>query len=773
MSRRATPIPGLPESGHGDMSSIGRSRELLLLFAAAAWGLAVALSLAVRFVRPAPPGQPVGFLSAQGLDASAAFQFLPILVALPLVGAVVGRWLFTRVFAGEIRDGAIVFAAVSLISGLWLAGLQGPTTAVILLPLVGVGLATSIRTRSVGWSVEDLILLPVSLAVLFSLLDLMPRYGGVHLLLALIAVLTLRIALGFLLPTPGLASRAFALAPLALVAQSSYADPAVRSAGWPGLLIALGTPPILALAIRARPRISPIARGLIIGMVFPLVVFAYPSTRGIGYAENLPRVHMFENGHSLMPASEMLRGELPWKDVVPGHGLVTDGLLDLAAMKLGDDSVGRVLHWRWRFASLNSIVLYLLVLAATRSPEAGLGAFFLGYSLWGGPFGRSVISLLAVAAAVAATVRSRPRFFLASGFLLVLGGLHSVEFCVYAGVAVCVALLLYGEGWKQRARALQMTVIGIALAAVPMVVTMLSLGIFGDFLRTTFVEVLSLGPVYSLGFQDLSAVVPRPWTFPDVLVPLLRRSAFPYLAWLASLLVVAVLAVLTKRSPATSALIVIGSWMTIASLSWFERHHLYFMFAMSAFLVTLVVLLWRSGQTRGRVAAAWLLALLIAVAQPTSHLTVTAAVRLMPPVPEEGWSEYGAVRRARGALFRDGDIANLEIVREFIDQHLAEGETFFDFADAPILYYLFNRPSPIRQYEVAFFQTEALQREVIERLESDSTVRFALLRFPTEIGHDIDGVPNELRAPLVAQYLQDRFEMVLDTGEVRIAIRSD
>lgn len=58
---------------------------------------------------------------------------------------------------------------------------------------------------------------------------------------------------------------------------------------------------------------------------------------------------------------------------------------------------------------------------------------------------------------------------------------------------------------------------------------------------------------------------------------------------------------------------------------------------------------------------------------------------------------------------------------------LRPGETFYDFVNAPILYFLFDLPCPIRQPEVPFYQSEEGQREVIARLESDPSVRAVLM----------------------------------------------
>ncbi|MBC7792451.1 MAG: hypothetical protein H7Z43_01985, partial [Clostridia bacterium] len=53
-------------------------------------------------------------------------------------------------------------------------------------------------------------------------------------------------------------------------------------------------------------------------------------------------VDFFEDGHGLLPASEMIAGELPYRDITPGHGLLTDGLIDLASLKIRGETIGKV-----------------------------------------------------------------------------------------------------------------------------------------------------------------------------------------------------------------------------------------------------------------------------------------------------------------------------------------------------------------------------------------------------------------------------------------------
>jgi hypothetical protein len=105
-------------------------------------------------------------------------------------------------------------------------------------------------------------------------------------------------------------------------------------------------------------------------------------------------------------------------------------------------------------------------------------------------------------------------------------------------------------------------------------------------------------------------------------------------------------------------------------------------------------------------------------------------------------------------------------VKRFIDARLQRGDTFFDFTNRGVLYFLFDRDCPVRQYEVAFYQPEERQREVIAQLERNPHVRAALVPAGPDDNTGVDGVPNPIRAPMVWAYLQEHFQPSFQEGSV-------
>jgi hypothetical protein len=152
--------------------------------------------------------------------------------------------------------------------------------------------------------------------------------------------------------------------------------------------------------------------------------------------------------------------------------------------------------------------------------------------------------------------------------------------------------------------------------------------------------------------------------------------------------------------------------------------------------------------------------------QPTTHLGIVSWLRHARGPVDPGVRELNDPPRARGALFENNDAVLITSAQKYISTHLNPEETFFDFTNRGLLYYLTDRDCPIRQLEVAFYEPDVRQREVIAAIERNPRIRAALVP-PTE-GDDtgVDGVGNPTRAALVWRYLQDHFEPDFQEGKV-------
>jgi hypothetical protein len=593
---------------------------------------------------------------------------------------------------------------------------------------------------------HDVILVPAFLTILIALMDLFPWRG---LDLYVIGAAALTIAVRLLVRDP----LRFALAPLALLLQAPFLSWEQRHLGWPSLAIAIVTPFVV------RPRDRRRWRAIIAFVIYPLAAYSYTLTTNLSAAEGKPRVNFFEDTHSLLPASEMLRGELPYRDIIPGHGLLEDGLVDFLGMRSRGATYGSAIKARSTIGALNSVAIYALAAAASGSPEAGLLAWLFGAFTGTAPATlRTVPALFALALTVAAARRRKPRLLFGAGILSVVAGLTSLDFAAYTFITLIVAVLRF----RPRVTALRAAAGGIAVAVTLLLIGLVSFGILGAFIGTTFFEIPKLGPGYAMDVFEAPDAMRELRRFPEALAAILDRASFLYFVWIGALLFVAV-AIAQRARRRIEPLLLIAFWIVICAGSYAERHHLHFQVAVGALLVTATLSLFRARQ---RALAIALTIVLVIIAQPTTHTAVLSMLRKGHGPLTDVFVEIG-IPRAQGALFAKWDVAVVDSVKRWTDASLAKDETFFDFTNRGILYFLLDRDAPIRQVEVPQYETDEAQREVIAAIERNPRVRAALVPV-APASATIDSVPNAVRAPLVWQYLETHFEPAFVEGDVAI-----
>jgi len=721
-------------------------RELLLSAAFAVWGLTIAIALISVLRQPAPPEQIMGAAKVANIDARGPLRWMLGLMLLPIVVPLALRPIARRLADGATwaRNAVMIAPLVTL----WLIAIHQSVAWAVIPCAIAIAACTLLRHRELHFTRRDVVLLLVFLTTLLGLIDAVPRFSVYqHVLVAAMLVLALRIAVTFI-ASPLPPALAFLVAPLGLVLQTGFFARDQRYFGWHALLLVVVTPFVLRALLRNERRA---VRAMTL-IVFPLALFAYWNAMSVSTSEGKPRVNFFEDGHALLPASEYLRGERPYRDILPAHGLLEDGFFDLLVFQTGDVTIGRAAKTREVAGALTAVALYALAFAATGSAEGALLAVLL--SIMMGTFAPSIRMLapMTALALIAAAVRwRRPRTFAWAAFATVVCGATSIDFAFYTFVTLVFAVL------RTRGAAIRAAAIGIAAGVVPLFAGFALFGILDDFFRGTFFETLRVAPAYTMGFFSAPPQLQARRFFPEVLSLLLDPQVFKYLSWL----IVSVLTgvALTRRWPRrVEPLVAIGIWIVLTGISYAERQHHYFGMAVSVLLTAWILRLAR----RRSVLALPAIAAAIILANPTTHASVLGVNRAARGAAPAEWVEVRDLPRARGAYWHARDAAMLASVQKYIALSLQPGETFFDFTDSGILYYVFNRDCPIREYEVAFYETEAQQREVIRRLGSPH-VRAVLFR---EGRHSVDGIPSEWRAPLVHQYIVTNFEKDFEEGDV-------
>lgn len=709
----------------------------------ALFGLSLAIAIAPYLQLRARPGDPLSALKLEGYRPSGlTLQFFAVVLLTALfaiLGERMARLLADHRWAADCYSMALLAGPLTLMYyGNWRhLLLVGATAAAIV----------ALRRRDPHFTLLDAILLPAFLSCCIAFLD--TNFGHTPVATALRAAIAI-FAVRFLVRS----ADAFAFTPLALLAQAGWLMPAVSGAI--AIVVLLLVPLIVDRFARRGERGAGSAESgeqaagpsalsspsvlraphsaLRRNLIYPLIVFLYPLAVLNGTAPYT--MNIFEDSHAVPVATEMMRGERPYTDIVPTHGLIADGVIDLVGLEIGGGSLRKVLLVRLLAGVTSAAALYFLTLAATGSAELALLGTFLAFSLTSGVaiWTRPPAALFALAATVAATrLRSR-RWFIVAGAVVVVTWLVSVDFALYSTIVALFAAF--------RSRALGALAIGIAAAAAPLLLLFAVLGFALDFLRVTFFELPSTHSVYFI--HQLS--IPDVLRSPAILHHLTSEDAIYAFIWLIALIASCVaLARSPFRARRADAPWLIGVWMVVAAASWIERGNSYFYLALAPFAVAALYALSR----RSRPVAVALTIALVLLAQPFRHIiTVVPELRAATAPP----------------LFDETSDRSIRAARRF-SKTLKPGETFVDFSNTALLYSLLGRDCPLRWVEVANYQPEEMQRQVIDRIEHNSHIRAALIACPPT-NSDVDGVPNRERAPLVWSYLQRNFTPAFDEDGV-------
>jgi hypothetical protein len=674
--------------------------------ATALFGLALAISLAPRLQLAARPSDPVSALKLAGYrPGGLILQFLAA-VLLTAAFAILGERI-ARLLAGYR------WASISYCSALLLAPVAlmhfGNLRHVLLLGVTAAAIV-AVRRLDPRFTRGDAVLILTFLSCFIAFLDL--DFGGTPvatMLRAMIAVFAMRLIVRD--------ADAWTLSPLALLAQLVEVTPWISAAI--ALVILFGSPFLLRFTKIRVPR----------RLIYPIAVVLYPLAV-IQIPAGINGVNFFEDSHNIAVAAEMVRGEKPYTDIIPTHGIISDGVVDYVAMELGVSSLRELLDIRLFAGTISALALYCLILAATGSIDVALLGTLLSFCLFSGSavWLRPAGALFALAATVAGTrLRSR-RWFMAAGALVVLGYLISVDFGLYSAVVAFFAAF--------RARMLRPFLIGFAAA---LAVVLAIFGVFGfalDFIRVNVFEIFGSHSVYFLRPLEIPECLRSP-----ALVHTLANCVEP-LAWVIALIASSIaLARSPLRARRSDAPWLIGVWIVVGGASFVERGNFHFYPAVTPFFIACIFLMWRHART----VAIVLTIVLVLRAEPFRHLiTVVPQVRYakLPP------------------LFEPAAARSIVLAQQFA-KTLKPDETFVDFSNSALLFWILHRDCPLRQVEVANYQSEEAQREVIARIEHNPHIRAALIAFPGSIQH-VDGIHTSERAPLVWHYLEQHFVPAFD-----------
>jgi hypothetical protein len=496
--------------------------------------------------------------------------------------------------------------------------------------------------------------------------------------------------------------------------------------------------------------------------VVPLLLFALNYTSSYQHSQ---WVDLFHKGETLGPASDYLKGQLPYRDVLPLHGLLEDGLLDAWLMKLLGRSAEVAITRAMILSALMIPALWIFSWIAFRSVLAA-GLSVLGAFVMSADNQRGVLEILVLLLVVASIRSGRHSRLLAAGLLSALALFFSLEigiYCLAGTVVTLVAIPLLAREW----RAWRRTIVsllwfsgGVVLGSAPFLWYLGNAEALGEFLVTSFVTIPSvIDAIWSTPFPSLDRwFADRP----------MSRTIFE-LAWhfrylLNPLVVALALIVVLRRSLRGSfslddrillALTVFALVTQRSALGRADFQHQWF----SAFLISplAVALLWngwrilRASPPSARAALEGSLLVLVPLTvlamwmpgllnQRLEH-TLSYRVRL------DGMEDpAGAESRRRIAA-----------VTEAIQSRTGPDTPIFDFSNQPALYFYADRPNPTRFYQTPLMSPLPFQREVIRDL-SESPPAIVIMTSPDQFDR-FDAVTNRDRAPIVASWIEHHYEL--------------
>ena len=742
---------------------VERVRVAWLTAAAVLWGIGAGVSIATLWIVEPHPGQLPGAMLSLGFDSRAPVRVLFSLIA----GTFGGAWVFQPLIRRIVHDSssrswAIIATGSALASGLWLA-LADPYDPILVLFVPPAAAAACLLARrfDADFTPRDIILIPTGLTILAAVAAILPQLPFA-IATAIAAALTLTVRLAVAAMRPAVASAyAFIAVPPALLLLDRF---------WIGealllrvlcLLIAVASPFVFARLLRTPP-----ARALKY-VSYPLFAIALVAAADPAGAEGMLRLNLFEDGHWLLPANEMAHGAVPFRDTAPGHGLISDGLLEFISIKLGAANAGQALLLRAAITALLPAAMYSVTLAATGSGEAaileviaGFLITFTGTDVWTPsnafeltPAIRALPSIVALAiCAHALRRRVRPaRAFAAASAVVVIAFLTGVEFAVFSLVALIASWLLLPRA-ERRGAAIGAVAAGGALAVIVAVV-LGAIGALPSLIRLFVRDYPRLSEAYAVPVFHWPKGYGWLLGFPEVGAGFFSPRIVWMLAWFAITAVTAIALALRRRpSRITDPALALGVWVIVSALSFAEREHVFGMTVVVAVVAAAIYHLrrWRSVFALAVVAA-------VVIVASTQRLRLTVTTLQSSHVRPKGFVEYTALPRARGVWIQQDNAMKIAAAQRFIER-LPPGTTFFDFANQPALYYLFDRRCPVPEFGGApFWEPREHQIDVIQRIESDPRVAAALVQFPNRGETSIDNVPNAVRTPLIAAYLAARF----------------
>ena len=461
------------------------------------------------------------------------------------------------------------------------------------------------------------------------------------------------------------------------------------------------------------------------------------------FVHDHPFAHMdpFHEGEHHTPAYLFLHGERPYTDVFLLHGLAVDGGLDALAG-------GNALYARRLQTVLDAATLALLVPIAAELTVTTLGfvsAVVLSLcgvaALWLPVFPYFRLApLLLAALALLRFARSRRLASLVVAYAsAALGVVWSLDVGTYAVAAVAHASLVLRPRVKD-------AVIAAAIAIVlPLGVLLAVRADVRQFVADSYGIIPSaIDAVWSLPAPEPFTAAGLRYYFPPVfygfLIALAIKRRDPRIA------IVAIFSILLFRTAA-------------GRVSWSHTR-----FAVPLLGIAFVAFVLEP--LRNRIAIALLAIAAIFYCEVPQNAVAGAKLLAQWPARQR---HDGLVRHplVRGIYTGEENATQLATLKSYVDS-LGPG-TIFDFTNERALYAMLKRKPPVRCFDVPMLSSPRLLDEAMSQLEASPPVAVILGGEP--VIAVFDGVPNHVRVPRLAAWIDAHYPRRTEIGRFTVATR--
>ncbi|HJW93888.1 MAG TPA: hypothetical protein VJ901_09735, partial [Thermoanaerobaculia bacterium] len=272
--------------------------------------------------------------------------------------------------------------------------------------------------------------------------------------------------------------------------------------------VAIAVALLIGVLLIRKPLSARTAWRLCAFVILPALIYlvSYAST-----AQGVQSIDLFHQGESIGPASDYLRGKVPYRDTFPLHGMLEDGMLDNWLMQLFGRSVDVSIAAGVILGGFLAVSIWFLGLAVFESIPLAMLCVAMG--AWTtAENNRTFFQVAAVAFFWNALKRRSRASAIFSGVFAGLALFFSYEIGLYtiaAAVIVLILMRLSERGRLARSDRASRSVTegffaGLALGAAPFVIYLLARGALADFAVTSFVTIPNIiDAVWSMPFPDL------------------------------------------------------------------------------------------------------------------------------------------------------------------------------------------------------------------------------------------------------------------------------